>query len=107
MSIQFYWTINKVIKGTVWPDWIYMRVVSLDRPKKGPKLIKVFNFTLEYFKRLQSFEPLHAEMNPTSCLFDGLHRIQSSYWLAHFYKITVEHMQTVIRTSRRIRGLFA
>ncbi len=27
-----------------------------------------FNFTLEYFKRLQSSEPLHAKLNPTSCL---------------------------------------
>jgi hypothetical protein len=36
-----------------------------------------------WVKRLQSSEPLHAEMNPTSCLFGGLHRILSSYWLAH------------------------
>jgi hypothetical protein len=28
-----------------------------------------FNFTLEYLKRLQSSEPLHTKMNPTSCLF--------------------------------------
>jgi hypothetical protein len=27
------------------------------------------NFTLEYLKRLQSFELLHAKMNPTSCQF--------------------------------------
>jgi hypothetical protein len=25
------------------------------------------------------------KMNPTSCLDHGLHRILSSYWLAHFY----------------------
>ena len=29
----------------------------------------IFNFTLEYLKILQSSEPLHAKMNPTSCLF--------------------------------------
>jgi hypothetical protein len=28
-----------------------------------------FNFTLEYLKRLQSSEPLHAKMNPNFCLF--------------------------------------
>jgi hypothetical protein len=28
-----------------------------------------FYFTLEYLKRLQSSEPLHANMNPTSYLF--------------------------------------
>jgi hypothetical protein len=28
-----------------------------------------FIFDLEYFIRVQSFEPLHAKMNPTSCLF--------------------------------------
>jgi hypothetical protein len=38
-------------------------------------------------KRLQSSEPLHTKMNPTSCLF-GLQFVRivlSSYWLAHFY----------------------
>jgi hypothetical protein len=28
-----------------------------------------FIFDLEYLNRLQSYEPLHAKMNPTSCLF--------------------------------------
>ncbi len=40
------------------------------------------NFTLENLKRLQNSEPFHAKMYPTSCLC--LHRILSSYWLAHF-----------------------
>jgi hypothetical protein len=103
--------------------------------------------------RLQSHEPLHAEMiQPPACSDHGLHRILSSYWLAHFYlmkksskvllyfgldcgtmefftyepqskeqlisllhfwstvrqkRLGFEHMQTVIRTSRMIRGLFA
>ena len=114
---------------------------------------KFFYFTLEYFKRLQSFELLHANNNPTSsCSDQGLHRILSSYWLAHCYlmkkstkvqlffgsdggmmkfftlkpqpkgqlmplphfwgtvwrkRSRLEHMQTVNRTSRRVRGLFA
>ncbi len=138
-------------KGTVWPVWICMRVVSLERPSKEHQPLYVLNFFifyLEYLKRLQSPEPLHAKMNPTSCLFGSrLHRILSSYWLAHFYlmkksakellffcldcgmmkfftfksqpkeqlislshlwstvwrkRSRFEHMQTVIRTSRRI-----
>jgi hypothetical protein len=40
----------RIIKGNVRPDWICMRVVSLDRTEK-------------------SSEPLHSKMNPTSCLF--------------------------------------
>ncbi len=49
------------LKGTVRPDWICMRVVSLESPLKAHKPLLVFNFfyfTLEYFKRLQSPEPL-------------------------------------------------
>jgi hypothetical protein len=29
----------------------------------------IFIFDLEYLIRVQSAEPLHAKMNPTSCLF--------------------------------------
>ncbi len=103
--------------------------------------------------RVQSSEPLHANMNPTSCLFGSRsERILSSYWLAHFHlmkkstkvhlyfglhcgmmdfftyepqskeqliclphfwstvrqkRSRFENMQTVNRTSRWIRGLFA
>ncbi len=59
--------------STVRADWIYMRVVLLDRPLKGdePPIGWFFNFTLEYLKRLQSSEPLHAKMNPTSCFHHG------------------------------------
>ncbi len=32
--------------GTVRPDWIYMRVVPLDRPWKGHHLLKVFDFLI-------------------------------------------------------------
>jgi hypothetical protein len=42
-----------------------MRVVSLESPLKGHQPLYVFNyFTLEYFRRLQSPAPLHAELNP-------------------------------------------
>jgi hypothetical protein len=40
-----------------------------------------FYFTLEYLKRLESSEPVHAKNNPTTCLQRSL----SSFWLVHFY----------------------
>jgi hypothetical protein len=53
-----------LFKGTVRPDWICMRVVSLESPLKGHQPLYVFNFfifDLEYLKQLQSSEPLHAK----------------------------------------------
>jgi hypothetical protein len=95
---------------------------------------------------------MQKRIQPPACSVHGLHRILSSYWLAHCYLIKkftkvqlffgldcrmmkfftlkpqpkgqlmslphlwntvwqkrsrLEHMQTVNRTSRRIRGLFA
>ncbi len=55
------------LKGTVRPDWICMRVVSLESALKGHQPLQVFNFfisLLNILKRLQSPEPLHAELNP-------------------------------------------
>jgi hypothetical protein len=112
-----------------------------------------FIFDLEYLIRVQSSEQLYAKMiQPPACSDHGLHRILSSYWLAHFHlmkksakvqlyfgldwgmmefftcepqskeqlislphfwstvsrkRSRFERMQTVNRTSRRIRGLFA
>jgi hypothetical protein len=69
------WQYGKFFKdcrGTVQPDWIYMRVGPLDRPCKRHQPLIVFdflNFTLKYFERLQSSEPFHAKMNPIPCLF--------------------------------------
>jgi hypothetical protein len=42
----------------------------------------IFNFTLEYLKRLPSSEKW---IQPPACLDHGLHRILSSYWLGHIY----------------------
>jgi hypothetical protein len=50
--------------GTVRPDWICMRVVSLKSPSKGHQPLYVYNFFifyLEFLKQLQSYEPLHAK----------------------------------------------
>ncbi len=55
-------------KGTVQPDWICMRMLSLDRHKKS---FWFYHFSFEYLNRLQSSEPLHTKMNPTSCLFES------------------------------------
>ncbi len=50
---------------SVRPDWICMRVVSLESPLKGHQPLQVcfnfFIFDLEYLKQLQSSEPLHAK----------------------------------------------
>ncbi len=54
------------------PGWISLRVVSLDRPFNGNQSLYVFdflNFDLEYLRRVQSSEPLHVSIDPTSCLF--------------------------------------
>jgi hypothetical protein len=37
-------------KGTVRPDWIFMRVVSLESPLKGHQPLYVFNFLFLIFK---------------------------------------------------------
>ncbi len=50
--------------GTVQPDWICMRVVSLKSPLKGHQPLYVFNFfffDLEFLKQLLISEPLHAK----------------------------------------------
>ncbi len=54
------------IKGTVRPDWICVRV---DRLWKGHQLLQIFYFSFLILIRVQSSEPLHAKMNPTSYLF--------------------------------------
>ncbi len=51
------------LKGTVRPDWISLRVVSLDRPYKGHHPFWFFNFDLEYLLVgitvcLESFLPI-------------------------------------------------
>jgi hypothetical protein len=53
-----------LFKGSVRPDWICMRVVSLQSPLKGHQPLYVlifFFFDLEFLKQLQSSEPLHAK----------------------------------------------
>ncbi len=41
---SFSQTFSKKLKGTVRPDWICMRVVSLESPLKGHQPLYVLNF---------------------------------------------------------------
>ncbi len=130
-------------------------MVSLESTLKGHQQLYVFNFLFLILNILQEFKVLSRSMQkwiqPPACSVHGLHRILSSYWLAHCYlmkkstkvqlffgsdcgmmkfftlkpqpkgqlmslphfwgtvwwkRSRLEHMQTVSRTSRRIRGLF-
>jgi hypothetical protein len=73
-----------IFKGTVRPDWICMRVVSLDRRTSTAILVcfLFFYFTFEYLKRLQSSEPLQTKMNPTSRLFGSRFVLNPFFLLA-------------------------
>jgi hypothetical protein len=50
----------------------------------------IFIFTLEYFKKLLSPEPLHAELNsyPPACSVHGLYVLKPQSFLAKPYSIT-------------------
>ncbi len=78
-----------MFKGTVRPDWICMRVVSLESTLKGHQPLYVFNFLFLILNILQDFKVLSRSMQkwiqPLACSVHGLHRILSSYWLAHCY----------------------
>jgi|694.fasta_scaffold19608_6 hypothetical protein len=82
---------KKVIKGTVRPDWICMRVISLGSTLKGHQPLYVFNFLFLILNILQDFKVLAAPCKNESSILNpdvsvhGLHRILSSYWLAYFY----------------------
>ena len=133
-----------------------MRVVSLKSPWKGHQPLYVFDFLISLLNILKDFKVLSRFMQNSTqspaCSVHGLHRMLSSYWLAHFHlmkksakvqlyfgsgcgmmkfftykpqskeqlmplphlwntvwrkRSRLEHIQTVNRTSRRIRGLFA
>ncbi len=59
-------------KGTVRPDWICIRVVSLENPLKGHKPLYVFNFLFLTLNIWQEFKVLSRSMQKglqSSCLF--------------------------------------
>ncbi len=142
-------------KGTVRPDWICIRVVSLVGLLKGHQPLYVLNFIFLILNIRKDFKVLSRFMQkwiqPPACSDHGLHRILSSYGLAHLYlmkksakellyfglgcgmmkffifkpqpkkhlmslphfwgtvwwkRSRFDHMQTEIRTRRRIRTLF-
>jgi hypothetical protein len=59
--------------GTIRPDWTSLRVLPLDRPRKGhqPLWDFDFDFDLEFLKKLQSSELLHTKM-PLIILLVGI-----------------------------------
>jgi hypothetical protein len=66
-----------------------MRVVSLESILKGHQPLYVFNFLFLILNILNEFKVLSRSMQkwiqPAACLVHDLHRILSSYWLAHCY----------------------
>ncbi len=81
--------IGQIVKGIFQVDWIYMRVVPMDRPWKGHQPLKFFDFLISLLSIWKDFKVLSPLMQkwiqPPACAYHGLHRILSSYWLAHFY----------------------
>ncbi len=71
-------------KGNVQPDKICIRVVSLDRPRKGCQPFQVFDFylffELEFLKRLQSSERINAKMTLISSFF-GSRLVENPFFL--------------------------
>ncbi len=86
MSAGF-WDIG--FKGTVQPDWICMRVVPLESPLKGHQPLYVFDFLVSVMNIWNNFKVLSRFMQnwtqSPACSVHGLHRMLSSYWLAHFH----------------------
>ncbi len=76
-------------KGTVRPYWICMRVVPLESPLKGHQPLYVFDFLISVLNIWNNFKVLSRFMQNwthlPACSDHGLHRIMSSYCLAHFY----------------------
>ncbi len=76
-------------KGTVRPDWICMRVVPLESPLKGHQPLYVFDFLISVLNIWNNFKVLSRFMQnwiqSPACSVHGLHRMLSSYWLAHFH----------------------
>jgi hypothetical protein len=66
-----------------------MRVVPLESPLKGHQPLYVFDFLISVLNIWNNFKILSRFMQnwtqPPACSDHGLHRILSSYWLAHFY----------------------
>ncbi len=62
---------NRNIKGTVRPDWICMRVVSMERPLKGHQPLYVFNFWATSCKNDSNLLLVRITVCIESCLAIG------------------------------------
>ncbi len=81
--------LDNIFKGTVRSDWICMRVVPLYRPWRISTAIGffIFYFWSWIFEKTSKFwgASCKNESNLLLVQITVLHRILSSYWLAHFY----------------------
>ena len=86
-SMHYYQHNLSLIKGTIRPDWISLRVVSLDGPLKGHQPLYVFDFLILLLNILKDFKVLSRFMQkgiqPPACSVHGLYKTLFSYWLAH------------------------
>ncbi len=84
-----HFSLPSTFKGTVRPDWICMRVVSLESTFKGHQPLYVKKILFLILNILEDFKVLSHSMQkwiqPPASSVNGLHRILSSYWLAHCY----------------------
>ncbi len=78
------------LKGTVRPDWIWMRVVSLESPLKGHKPLYVFNFLFLILNFLKDFKVLS-------------HSMQNRPLILLFVRITVFLLAGALSFDEKIR----
>jgi hypothetical protein len=66
-----------------------MRVVPLESPLKGHQPLYVFDFLISVLNIWNNFKVLSRFLQnwtqSPACSVHGLHRMLSSYWLAHFH----------------------
>ncbi len=76
---RLYIYFQAVIKGIVQPDWICMRVVSMDRPWNWHQPLEVFNFLISVLNIWKDFKVLiHFIQKWIQPPAHSLHRILSS-----------------------------
>ncbi len=92
-------------KGTVRPDWICTRVVSLESPLKAHQPVYVFNFFISLLNILKDFKVLsHFMQNwiQSSCLFGSRFACaQAAIFFAKPYSINAGEASIVLWIAAR------
>ncbi len=87
-------------EGTVRPDWICMRVVSLESPLKGHQPLQVLNFFILLLNILKDFKVLSLFMQnwiQSSCLFGSRFAYaQAAIFFAKPYSINAGEASIVL-----------